>query len=101
MYVNVVGGISVKGPQIDLALCVALASAHYNRPVDPSFCFIGEVGLAGEVRPLPRLTSRIKEAKRLGYKRFIVSKGQDVDMFEGISLCKVEDVKESLKEVGL
>ena len=101
VYVNVVGGISVKGPQIDLALCVALASVHYNRPVDPSFCFIGEVGLAGEVRPLPRLTSRIKEAKRLGYKRFIVSKGQDVDMFEGISLCKVGDVKEALEEVGL
>ncbi|WP_334139004.1 DNA repair protein RadA [Thermovirga lienii] len=101
VYVNVVGGLAVRGPQADLALCAALASAHHNRPVDPSYCFIGEVGLAGEVRPLPRITSRIKEAKRLGYKRFIISKGQELEKIEGVSLYKVENIKEALEEVGL
>ncbi|MDN5318457.1 MAG: hypothetical protein PWR00_420, partial [Thermovirga sp.] len=64
-------------------------------------CLIGEVGLAGEVRPLPRITSRIKEAKRLGYKRFIISKGQELEKIEGVSLYKVENIKEALEEVGL
>jgi len=101
VYVNVVGGVAVRGPQADLALCAALTSAQQNRPVDPSYCLIGEVGLAGEVRPLPRVTSRIKEAKRLGYKRFIISKGQDLEKIEGVSLYKVESIKEALEEVGL
>ncbi|AER66434.1 DNA repair protein RadA [Thermovirga lienii DSM 17291] len=101
VYVNVVGGVAVRGPQADLALCAALASAHHSRPVDPSYCLIGEVGLAGEVRPLPRITSRIKEAKRLGYKRFIISKGQELEKIEGVSLYKVENIKEALEEVGL
>lgn len=65
VYVNVVGGMQVKEPAADLAVCAALASSRLNKAIEPSIV-IGEVGLGGEVRPVPQIKRRTKEAERLG-----------------------------------
>lgn len=74
VYLNVAGGLNLKDPSADLAVCAALASAVMDKPLPPDVCFIGEVGLAGEVRPAGRMLMRLKEAARLGFKRAAVSR---------------------------
>ena len=69
-YVNVVGGMQVKEPAADLAVCAALASSRLNKTI-PASVIIGEVGLGGEVRPAAQKTRRTKEAERLGIPEVI------------------------------
>ncbi|HVB64420.1 MAG TPA: magnesium chelatase domain-containing protein, partial [Nitrolancea sp.] len=72
IYVNIVGGLRVVEPAIDLAVVVALSSSFRERPVDRTSVVIGEVGLSGELRSVNQLERRLNEAMRLGFKRAIV-----------------------------
>lgn len=74
VHINVVGGMKIQDPSTDLAICKALISALTNQPVDPKSLILGEVGLAGEIRPIRQLDIRLKEAKKLGYTKAIVPK---------------------------
>lgn len=73
VYLNIAGGLKVKEPAADLAIAASIFSAYKNQPVKPSTAFAGEVGLLGEVRPVPQLQNRTKEAKRLGFKQLLSS----------------------------
>lgn len=72
VYANVAGGLAVDEPALDLPLALALASSLRDRPVTPSTVAIGEIGLLGELRPVPGLERRLREAGRLGFRRAIV-----------------------------
>ncbi|MBE0493563.1 MAG: DNA repair protein RadA [Thiomicrospira sp.] len=72
VYVNVVGGIKVSETSADLALLVAILSSMRNKPLDQDLIVFGEVGLAGEIRPVPSGQERIFEAAKHGFKRAIV-----------------------------
>ncbi|OIO51665.1 DNA repair protein RadA [Candidatus Uhrbacteria bacterium CG_4_10_14_0_8_um_filter_58_22] len=67
VFVNVVGGLKIKDPSVDLAVLLALASAHGNRPLG-DLAVWGEVGLGGEIRPVPATDRRLSEAARLGIR---------------------------------
>jgi Predicted ATP-dependent serine protease len=97
---NVVGGLNIEDPAADLAICVSLASSLGDRPLprDLGF-FIGEVGLGGEVRPVPRILSRLKEAARLGFATVVTSRYQDQERPPGIEILKVGRLSEALKEL--
>lgn len=71
-YVNVVGGMRIKDPATDLALCGAFLSSRANKPIDAETVVMGEVGLSGEVRSISFLENRLQEAERLGFKKAIV-----------------------------
>jgi DNA repair protein RadA/Sms len=73
VYVNVAGGLTLQDPAADMSICAALASSLKDVPIPGDTCFIGEVGLAGEVRPASRTHLRIREASRLGFKNVVVS----------------------------
>lgn len=75
VYVKVSGGLRLDEPAADLGILLALASAFTERPVHPDTAVLGEVGLAGEVRAVPRMDDRIREAARLGFARCIVPGG--------------------------
>ncbi len=75
IFVNVAGGMELSEPASDLAVCIALASSFQNRPVDPHTMILGEVGLAGEVRAVGQLESRLTEAAKMGFKRVVLPKG--------------------------
>lgn len=72
IYVSVVGGLRVAEPAVDLGVALALASSFRNVPVDPGAVVLGEIGLTGEVRAVAQVEQRIREAVRLGFRRFIV-----------------------------
>jgi len=68
IYLNIAGGFKVSDTASDFAVCLALASAMLEKPVKSNVALFGEVGLLGEIRPVPHEQNRAKEAKRLGYK---------------------------------
>ncbi|MBI4272523.1 DNA repair protein RadA [Candidatus Uhrbacteria bacterium] len=67
IHINIVGGLKINEPAIDLAVCASIISAYKNKPCDPKTIFCGEVGLSGEVRQVSSLEKRLKEAERLGF----------------------------------
>jgi len=74
VYVNVVGGFSIEEPAIDLGVAVAIASSYREKRIAPDMALIGEVGLSGELRAVNRLSTRVREAAKLGFKRCILPK---------------------------
>jgi DNA repair protein RadA/Sms len=75
VFLNVVGGVKVLETASDLALMAAVMSSLRNRPLPHDLLVFGEVGLSGEVRPVPSGQERLKEAAKHGFKRAIVPKG--------------------------
>lgn len=71
VFINIAGGITVDEPAVDLAICIAILSSVKDIPVDSGTCFIGEVGLAGEVRAIPQADVRVQEAAKLGFTNLI------------------------------
>ncbi|MFK4336633.1 DNA repair protein RadA/Sms [Kocuria sp. MT07] len=71
-YVSTVGGVRLTEPATDLAVCMALASAAQDRPLPQRLVCFGEIGLAGEVRPVPEINRRIQEVARLGFTHAVV-----------------------------
>ena len=71
VFINVVGGIKVKEPAVDLAVVLAVASAFADKPISKNVCAFGEVGLSGEIRKVSLESRRMAEAKRLGFTKFI------------------------------
>jgi DNA repair protein RadA/Sms len=74
VFVNVAGGIRLDEPASDLGLALALASSFRDRPLPPDRVMLGEVGLGGELRPVPQLARRLAEAARLGFRSAVVPK---------------------------
>lgn len=95
IFVNVVGGLRVDEPAADLAIVSAMISSFLDRPVDTHMIFFGEVGLAGEVRGVGQPELRIKEAKKLGFSRCLLSKSnmESCGAVEGMELVGVDSLK--------
>ena len=96
VFLNVTGGISVDDPAIDLAVVAAILSSNEDITVMKDFCFVGEVGLSGEIRPVNRIDQRIQEAEKLGFTTIFVSKHNKISIKNsGIKIelvSKIEDV---------
>ncbi len=75
VYVNVIGGLKVNEPACDLSMAVAIVSNLKNRVVPADMVILGEVGLTGNVRSIPRIEQRISEAKKLGFTKFVIPDG--------------------------
>jgi len=96
IFVNVAGGLKVDEPAADLGIVSAMMSSFLNKPVDRNLVVFGEVGLAGEIRGVSQPDLRIREAKKMGFSRCLLSRNN----FEGaippdnIELCGVESTQE-------
>ena len=73
-YINIAGGMKLNAPALDLAVVAAIISSYKDLPMDDSTVFLGEVGLAGEVRGVSMAAQCVQEAKKLGFKRCILPK---------------------------
>lgn len=76
VFLNIAGGLRVNDPAIDLAVLAAVLSSNMDIALDADTCLCGEVGLAGEIRPVNRLEQRIREAEKLGFGKIIVPADQ-------------------------
>ena len=93
VYVNVIGGLKVNEPACDLSMAVAIVSNLKNRIVPTDMVILGEVGLTGNVRSIPRIEQRINEAKKLGFKKFIIPEGNYKQIKDNDSSIKIKGVK--------
>jgi len=76
IFVNVVGGLRIREPAVDLAIATAVASSFYDRPVHPDLVIFGEVGLNGELRSVGQVDRRLREAASLGFKRGLMPRAR-------------------------
>jgi DNA repair protein RadA/Sms len=74
VFLNITGGIRVDDPAIDLAVVAAILSSNADAALTEKYCFAGEVGLSGEIRPVQRVEQRIMEAEKLGFEAIFISK---------------------------
>ncbi len=94
VFINITGGIKINETGADLAIIAAIISSFRNRAISKESVFIGEVSLVGDIRDVPGLDARLKEAKNLGFKKAIVpSKPQD----EYIKCFEVKDVEKVIE----
>lgn len=100
VFVNVVGGVKVLETSADLALLVAVVSSLRNHPLAPDLMVFGEVGLSGEIRPVPSGQERLREAAKHGFKRAIVPAANapkdGVRGMEVVAVKKLADVLDVL-----
>ena len=98
VFVNIAGGIRVNDPAIDLAILAAVLSSNMDIALDEQICITGEVGLAGEIRPVNRIDQRIREAEKLGFKTIIVPRGQKYNTHDlKIQVVEISRVVEAFK----
>lgn len=96
VFVNVAGGLRLSEPGADLAVLLAVASSHLRKPIGGRTVMIGEVGLTGELRRVPRLDERLAEAARLGFGRAIVSGRGGDKRAKGLEVLEVATVVEAV-----
>ncbi|HWP40620.1 MAG TPA: ATPase domain-containing protein [Tepidisphaeraceae bacterium] len=97
VFVNVAGGVKVVEPAIDLAIALAIASAHTNRPLPPGTFAVGELGLGGEVRSVPQLELRLREAARLRVTHAIIPHvGGNIPPLGGMALHEIRRLSQAL-----
>jgi DNA repair protein RadA/Sms len=98
VFVNIAGGLRVNDPAIDMAVLAAVLSSNMDIALDGQTCITGEVGLAGEIRPVNRIDQRIKEAEKLGFERIIIPAGQKYSTHNlGIEVVEMGRVAEAFK----
>jgi DNA repair protein RadA/Sms len=103
VFASSVGGVRVAEPAADLALLLAIASAHLRRALAPATAAVGEVGLGGEIRPVAQLDSRIREAARLGYTRILIPHAQHKSLAthaRSIELVPVKSIAQAIEQLA-
>lgn len=100
VYINVVGGVKVYETSADLALLLATLSSFRNSPLDRDLIVFGEVGLSGEIRPVPSGQERLKEAAKHGFKRAIVPKSNiPKGGISGMTIIGVETIAQAVDAI--
>jgi len=100
VFVNAVGGVKIDEPAADLPVLLAIVSSLRNKPLPEKLVAFGEIGLAGEVRPVQRGQERLREAAKLGFKLAIIPKANAPrTAIEGIEVVGVERVEEAVARV--
>lgn len=99
-YFKSAGGLKLDEPAIDLAIAVSIVSSYKEKGTDINDCFVGEIGLTGEIRRVNRINERIQEAKKLGFKRIYIPKNnylQEWKNEQSIQIIPVATIKEVIQ----
>lgn len=100
-YLKAAGGVKLNEPAIDLATAISIASSYKERGTKPTECFIGEIGLTGEIRRVSAIEQRVKEVQKLGFEKVYLPKNNlnGWTAPDGIEIVGVETLDETLKRV--
>jgi DNA repair protein RadA/Sms len=101
VFVNAVGGVRIGEPAADLAVLMAIYSSFKNRPLGAKSLVFGEVGLAGEIRPVQRGQERLREAAKLGFTRALIpAANKPRQAIDGIAIVAVERIDQALQQLN-
>ncbi len=103
VYLNVVGGIKLNEPALDLGIILAAASSYKNIKIPTNVIAIGEVGLTGEVRAVNMIEKRIKEAEKMGFKMCIIPESNKKLLKDNykLDIIGVNNIVDAMKVLGL
>jgi len=97
VFVNAVGGVRIDEPAVDLAVLLAIDSSFKNRALPAKLMVFGEVGLAGEIRPVQRGQERLREAAKLGFRTVMCpSANRPKQAIEGLDIVPVGRIDEAI-----
>ena len=100
VFLNITGGMKTGDTALDLAVVAAILSSNEDEAIPDNVCFAGEIGLSGEIRPVPQVEKRILEAEKLGYERIFISKQNKLPKkgfkIELVEVSKIEDFHQRL-----
>lgn len=100
IFMNVAGGVRIEEPAADLGICVALVSSFLNKAIPPDTIVFGEVGLAGEIRGVTQTQLRLKEAEKLGFRKFILpSINRDKHEKSGSEYMGVDNISQAIENI--
>lgn len=100
VFLNITGGIQMDDPAMDLAVVAAVLSSNVDIAVAKQLCLAAEIGLAGEVRPVPRIEQRIAEAQKMGFESMVISNHSKLSRkFPGIELIQIGKVNDLVKHL--
>jgi DNA repair protein RadA/Sms len=98
VFVNAVGGVKIDEPAADLPVLLAIVSSLRSKPLPEKLIAFGEIGLAGEIRPVQRGQERLREAVKLGFRLAIIPRANaprsPIDGIEVVSVARVEEAVE-------
>ena len=101
VFVNAVGGVRIGEPAADLAVLMAIYSSFKNKPLSDKSIVFGEVGLAGEIRPVQRGQERLREAAKLGFTRALIpAANKPRQAIEGIAIVAVDRIDQALQQLN-
>ncbi|MFO1205373.1 MAG: DNA repair protein RadA [Burkholderiales bacterium] len=101
VFVNAVGGVRINEPAADLAVLLAIVSSLRARPLRERLVVFGEVGLAGEIRPVQRGQERLREAAKLGFTQALIPRAnRPRQAIEGIEVTAVERIEQAVEAMG-
>lgn len=102
VFLNITGGITIDDPAIDLAVAAAILSSNNDLSLKHTYCFAAEIGLAGEIRPVPRLEQRIAEADKLGFEKIFISKHTKISTTsENLEVVRLDSIKDLVENLFL
>jgi len=98
VFVNVVGGVQVEEPAVDLGIALAVASSVRDRPMPSGTCAVGEIGLGGEIRGVSRIEERVRETAKMGFKKIILPNVNITDNLKdiGVEIIGADKLREAL-----
>lgn len=97
IHVNVAGGFKISEPSVDLAVCLAIASAFKNKLISKTTATFGEVGLGGELRTVSQVDKRMEELKKMGFKKIVMPKAKLNTKMKEINIVTSETVDDIIK----
>jgi DNA repair protein RadA/Sms len=102
IFVNVVGGLRIIEPAVDLAIIAAVTSSLKDIAIDQKIFVFGEVGLSGEIRAVTQAEARIKEASKIGFKRAVMPLGNSEKIKNnlGLEIIGVKNVEDCLEVIS-
>lgn len=98
VFINIVGGMAIREPAMDLAVALAIVSAYKNKVIKNNMAVFGEIGLAGEVRNVDNVEERIKEIEKLGFKSVLVPNASKISELKSgkIKIIRASNLKEAI-----
>ena len=97
VFLNITGGISSEDPALDLAVVAAILSSYHDIALPKNCCFAAEIGLSGELRPVPKIEQRINEAAKLGFETLLTAPQKKIAAEEQLSVAKFSKIEEVVR----
>ncbi len=103
VYLNVVGGLKLNEPALDLGIMLATVSSFKNIPIEKDIVIMGEVGLTGEIRRINFIEKRLKESEKLGFKKCIIPENNRKDLKDNykLDIIGVRNINEAITQAGM